>query len=137
MRGFPLLRSILILFGLAVSAVVLAKITRRANPPEPEKTVKFVDVHAAGPSVPYRLSLSAQPQEVLINSAACPAKILSEGSIVISPDQPFVALKIIWKSATLEGEQRFAKLTLDPPGKPTITHVFDAAGDIDDVLELP
>jgi hypothetical protein len=45
----------------------------------------------------------------------------------------FVAIR--WADAG-EGN-RFVKLTLEPPGKPTRVRFFEARGDLEDVWELP
>ncbi len=59
------------------------------------------------------------------------------GTVTIDPANPSLSLVVRWKSPAGEGEHRFAKLTLEAPGQPTFTHVFDADGDIDDLIELP
>lgn len=83
-------------------------------------------------SVPYRLVFSSPAREVSLVSAA-PA---NGGMITIDPENPVVFLKATWSAAPAVGETRFAKLILEWPGRKTITHVFDAPGDIDDVFEI-
>ncbi|HEY8960819.1 MAG TPA: hypothetical protein VIM57_01350, partial [Luteolibacter sp.] len=53
-----------------------------------------------------------------------------------APDavDPAIFITIRWSDAG-EGN-RFAKLTLEPPGKPTRVRYFEAAGDLEDVWEL-
>jgi hypothetical protein len=59
------------------------------------------------------------------------------GILEIDPANPNLSLTVQWKNPPAAGEHRFAKLTLEAPGRDTFTHVFDADGDIDDILELP
>lgn len=47
----------------------------------------------------------------------------------------WIALEISWSSTT--APRHFAKLQLDVPGQESLTHVFDASGEIDDIWELP
>jgi hypothetical protein len=53
-----------------------------------------------------------------------------------TPDvlSPAIFVTIRWAEPG-EGN-RFAKLTLEPPGKPTRVRYFEAAGDLEDVWEL-
>ena len=58
------------------------------------------------------------------------------GMIALDATDPQVFVTVKWKETTVEGA-RFAKLTLEPVGKPTLTHYFEAPGTIEDVWELP
>ena len=58
------------------------------------------------------------------------------GMIQLDDVDPVVFVKVSWKEATSGGEH-FAKLTLEPSGKPTLNRYFEAAGTIEDVWELP
>ena len=91
--------------------------------------------------MPFRLLLSAPAALVEIDSGK-PIQPPVEGpslsgTLELDPANPHVGLIVRWKTPASAGEHRFAKLTLEPPGQDTFTHVFDAAGDIDDFLELP
>jgi len=86
--------------------------------------------------------LSAPAAEVKIDTggevpAISPDQTPILGKLELDPRNPHLSLVVRWKNAPTAGEHRFAKLTLEAPGQDTFTHVFDAAADIDDFLELP
>ena len=58
------------------------------------------------------------------------------GMIDLDGEDPVVFVTVKWKEA-VQQETHFAKLTLEPAGKPTLTHYFEAPGAIEDVWELP
>jgi hypothetical protein len=144
-RGFPLLRSLVILIWLTVSAVALVKLTSRTAPPLEHGERKFAVVKDSGEKVPvigYSVSVSAEMSELRINGQdqlikGQPVSASISGQLPQSDNPQVVELVVRWKNAPSSAERRFARLTLYPPGKATITHVFDADGDIDDILELP
>lgn len=90
---------------------------------------------------PFRLLLSDPAEEVEISAvtvskpAAAGAQVA--GTLELDPSNPQVSLRVRWKNPTGPAEHRFAKLTLEAPGRETFNHVFDADGDIDDFVELP
>lgn len=92
-------------------------------------------------SVPFRLLLSSPAAAIEIDTGTpvrpSPDSSIISGLLELDPQNPHVGLIIKWKQAALPGEHHFAKLTLEAPGQPTFTHIFDAPGDIDDFLELP
>ena len=93
-------------------------------------------------SVPFRLILSAPAEGVTLDTGnASPPLQLDKspisGKLELDSQNPHLSLVVRWKNPPTPGEHRFAKLTLEAPGQETFTHVFDAAGDIDDFLELP
>jgi len=139
-RGSPLLKSILVLLGLVVASFGLMRLTHAKAPlvsqtnPAPSATAT---PPAAGKSLPYRLILSAETTEIRLSAGDAPALSETSGRLELPSEHPLISLTVKWKSEPAPGEHRFAKLILEPTGKPTITHVFDAAGDIDDILELP
>lgn len=138
-RGSPLLKSILVLLGLVVSAFGLMRLTHakpQANAPAPAPTVA-AEAPKTTKSLPYRLILSGEASEIQLSAGDGPALSATSGRLEIPSEQPLISLTVKWKSEPAPGEHRFAKLILEPAGKATITHVFDAAGDIDDILELP
>lgn len=145
MRGFPLLRSLVILIWLTVSAVALVKLTGRTAPPREHGQRKFAVNKDSGEKVPvagYSISVSAEMSELVINGRQEPLHDLPvsasiSGRIPQTDNPQIVTLVIRWKNPPSPAERRFARLTVYPPGQPTITHVFDSAGDIDDILELP
>lgn len=145
MRGFPLLRSLVILIWLTVSAVALVKLTSRTAPPLENGERKSTVVEDPGEQVPvtgYTVSVSAEMSELRINGQdqliqGRPVGSSISGQLPQSENPQVVELVVRWKNPPSATEHRFARLTLYPPGKATITHVFDADGDIDDILELP
>jgi len=144
-RGFPLLRSLVILIWLTVSAVALVKLTGRTAPPEEHGNLKIEVIKDSGEKVPvigYSISVSAEMSELLLNGQNQlikdqPASASISGRLPQTDNPQVVTLQIRWKTPPSTAERRFARLTIYPPGKPTISHVFDSAGDIDDILELP
>lgn len=92
-------------------------------------------------ATPFRLVLSAPAAEIEVDTGKS-IRLPVDGSplsgmVELDPTNPHVGLIVRWKSPAAAGERRFAKLTLEAPGQETFTHVFDAAGDIDDFIELP
>lgn len=136
-RGSPLLRSIVIALLLIGFAMVLLRLTNTKRPAESSTQLSVKPVMTENvQQVPYRLILSAEAAEIQLTAGnASPVSQLT-GTLNLLPHAP-IFLSIRWKESAKSGEQRFAKLILEPSGKPTITHVFDANGDIDDVFELP
>ncbi len=140
-RGSPLLRFILITLALVATGAGLMRVTSGkaaadapVAPPAPPSV--------APAAVPFRLLLSAPAAEVKIDTGGAIAAISPEqtpilGKLELDPQNPHLSLVIRWKNVPTAGEHRFAKLTLEAPGRDTFTHVFDAGGDIDDFLELP
>lgn len=142
MRGSPLLRFIILSLALIAAGLGLRNVTaaRLANP-LPIASGGMEKPQAAARSVSFRLLLSAPASQVEIHSASVVTLPLDKspltGDLMLDSRNPQVALIVRWKIPTAAGEHRFAKLTLEPPGQETLTHVFDADGDIDDFLELP
>lgn len=135
MRGSPLFRTLLVLAVLALTGLGLAKLTgvtapkpapSHATPPPSATEATRIAAH-------YRLQLSAAASALEL-SVGEQIYREQEGTFRYDPDQPAVFLKITWKES---GEaHRFAKLTVEIPGKPTQSHVFEAPGDLDDVWEI-
>jgi hypothetical protein len=135
-RGSPLLRSIFIVLLLIASATVLARLTSTRTPAQAPLPTIPAESKPSSQRLPYRLTLSAEPAEVKLSAGdQAPVSEVS-GVLEAAPNAPLF-LSVRWKTPAAAGEHRFAKLVLEPVGRPTITHVFDAEGDIDDVFELP
>jgi len=139
-RGSPLIRFILLVFALAATGVGLLRVTAARSTGDPTPKPPVVE-RAALSSVPFHLVLSAPAVSVEIDTGHLtrPPADLSPiaGTLELDPNNPRVGLVVHWKNAAAPGEHRFAKLTLEASAQETFTHVFDAAGDIDDFLELP
>jgi hypothetical protein len=139
-RGSPLIRSLFLALALVVTAGILVRVTTT-----PDRTAASTPVPApvnpAVNSVPFHLTLSSLAAEVEIDTGKIIRPPVTDsvisGTLEIDPENPRIALRIRWRTPTATHEHRFAKLTLEPPAQATITRVFDAAGDIDDFLELP
>jgi len=139
-RGSPLIRFFILIFALAATGVGLLRVTAaRATTDLPTRAAAIEKPALA--AVPFRLVLSAQAAVVEMDTGHGIRPLLDpspvSGMLELDPRNPHVALVVRWKTAATAGEHRFAKLTLEAPGQETFTHVFDAAGDIDDFLELP
>ena len=139
MRGSPVLRFLLLAIALMATAVGLQRVTSARVQAGPVAVVE--KPAATGMTVPFHLVLSAPAAAVELDAGkrilpAVEAAPVS-GTLEMDAANPQVALVVRWKNPAVAGEHRFAKLTLEPPGQATITHVFDADGDIDDFLELP
>lgn len=141
-RGSPLIRFIILAIALAATAagllrVTAARTTLARTAPPPAASLQAL----RATSVPFRLLLSVPAAMVEIDSGKPIRPPLDgpflSGTLELDPANPHVGLVVRWKTPASAGEHRFAKLTLEPPGQETFTHVFDAAGDIDDFLELP
>jgi hypothetical protein len=141
-RGSPLIRFIILAFALAATAVGLMRVTAaRSSGDETAAQPKITKPALPGKAVPFRLLLSAPAAVVEIDTGRTLRPALDGpslvGTLALDPGNPRVGLIVRWKTPASAGEHRFAKLTLEMPGQDTITHVFDAEGDIDDFLELP
>ncbi|WP_265593930.1 hypothetical protein [Haloferula sp. BvORR071] len=136
MRGSPLLRTLIVLAALLATGLALGKLTKSHAPvaPLPVKTEEPPAAKATKKAT-YELVLSGVAKEVAINDQPV---VVSEagplaGRLEITGEQPVVALRVTW--ADQAAGHRFAKLRLEIPGKPTLEHVFDSSGDIDDIWE--
>jgi hypothetical protein len=92
--------------------------------------------------VPFELLLSAAASEIKVDTGRTSRTLEAThspviGRFVFDPTNPHLALTVHWKLPATPDEHRFAKLTLEIPGQETFYHVFDAASDIDDVIEIP
>ena len=123
---------------LALTGLGLVRLTSvKYSSNLPELSAAKNQPKSATQAVTFRLLLSAPATEVEVNTVRLATDPLISGVLEIDPRDPRVALVVRWKNPTSAGEHRFAKLTLEAPGQETLTHVFDAAGDIDDFIELP
>lgn len=143
MRGSPLIRFFLLALALVATGVGLARITATRETPMPAsaRAAKATESATAATGMPYRLLLSDPARLVEIDTGTLIRPPVGEssisGTLEIDPKNPRVGLRIEWESPAATGEHRFAKLTLEAPGQPTFTHVFDSSAEIDELLELP
>lgn len=60
------------------------------------------------------------------------------GQVELDPADPVVFLTVKWKEGAMGTTDHFAKLTLEPPGKPTLSRYFETPDtELVDVWELP
>jgi hypothetical protein len=142
MRGSPVFRFIFLTFALIAAGFGILRVTSAGSRADGVTQVPAPTITPAGRSVPYQLLLSAPAAEVKIDTGVANPPISPEGpritgKLELDAANPHFSLVVRWKNPAVSGEHRFAKLTLEAPGQPTFTHVFDADGDIDELLELP
>lgn len=133
------MRTLLTALCLALAALPLWRITHSRTAPVAD--VPGTTVAVTPMTVPFQLQLSAPAKRVVLRDEA--NKVLWESTAAVDgtveatwPRLPGnIQIQVEWASA---GAPRyFAKLRLDPPGSETVTHVFDASSDLDDLWELP
>ena len=94
-----------------------------------------------GGDVPFSLTLSAAARKVEILDGAGETlwqkeedtKVRVQGSLTQLPET--LVLRVSWMDPS--APRFFAKMVIDPPGRDSLTHVFDAPGEMDDLWELP
>lgn len=143
MRGSPLFRTFFVLIALIGAGFGFVRLTAA----RPETTAMLPVEKSSAPTIQaatnFRLLLSAAAREVRISTGEGEELVFPDvsgplsGKLVMDAGNPVVFLEVRWLDALEPGAHRFAKLTLESPGRPTFTHVFDASGDIDEILELP
>ncbi len=141
MRGSPLIRFSILAMALVVTGLGLMRVTSaRSTRPSTDLPAVLIE-STPEKKVPFSLILSAPAEEIEINTGEPIHPPASEssisGTVLLDPGNPRISLKVRWKHAPANGEHRFAKLTLEAEAQETFTHVFDATGDIDDLIELP
>ncbi|MGJ8641968.1 MAG: hypothetical protein ACSHX9_01055 [Luteolibacter sp.] len=149
MRGSPLLRTILVLGVLCISALGFVKLTgsggKIVEPVVDSGTDSIGEV--AGEkmiSAKVRLTLSclAGMIDVSAGGESMSGRLDAEGNFLgeleIDPENPVIFVKVACiPPKGGESISNFAKLVVEAEGQETFTHVFDAKGDIDDFVELP
>ena len=136
MRGSPLIRFFLLTLSLVIVGAGLAWLTsaKKTTPGVTSRPAPHQELSSL--AVPYQLQLSSDAAVVELDTGI--SKVSgTRGTLQLNTGNPYVSISVQWKIPPSAEEQRFAKLILEPAGKPTFTHVFDSTGDIDDLLELP
>ncbi len=130
--------------GLIAAGCGLVVLTSARTPPGHTTITDSPRITLPEPGLsPFRLLLSNRAAEVVLDSGnGSPVRFEDtqsslSGHLALDPANPHVSVIVRWADSPAEGEHRFARLTIEPPGQPTFTHVFDSAGDIDDFQELP
>jgi len=141
-RGSPLFRTLLLAGGLllagwgmlrfggtAVAKVQAAPTTQAES--GPAATTGFaLKLSAPASSV----ELKDREGRTLFRAGSADPLV---GMIALASADPAVFVSIHWQAAPPAGLNHFAKLSLEPAGKPTLVRYFETAGDLDDVWELP
>lgn len=146
-RGSPLLRTMLVLGVLCVSALGFARLTGGGGGVPVEERGAEVEEDANAPIETIRARV-----HVVLSESAKRVKIFAGAGffwfgergdgvyfseIKIAKEDPVLEFEVEWLDGEGGGTRRFAKLVVEAEGEETFTHVFDAEGDIDDVVELP
>jgi len=141
-RGSPLVRSILLTIALVIAGIGLVRLTAERTQ-DTQLPLPPVQVSAETVAGRFHLLLSAPAADVVVATgrdewiAAATDDAAAGGVLEFDRRNPQISLIVRWAGPAQAGEHRFAKLTLELPGKPTLVHVFDARGDLDEFLELP
>ncbi len=141
-RGSPLLRFFLMVFALLLTSMGLIRVTSAGHTKPEKKSAQAQPDQNTAQRIPFRLLLSAPAAEIQIDAGTGFQTFPTDhspltGTLDLDAKNPRLSLTVKWQNPPNPGEHRFARLTLEHPGLPTFQHVFDAAGDIDDFIELP
>ncbi len=143
MRGSPWHRCLFLLVALIGVGCGLWYLARPAvaNSPVAMSASTIPDVQGKV-VIPYELMFSSPIQSGLLDSTLQQISLTGisshtqTGTITFSTSQPQLSLSIEWQQPAAQNERRFAKLSLFPPGKKQLDYVFDAAGNMDEFIEL-
>jgi hypothetical protein len=138
MRGSPLIRTLIVVLGLAIIGMGLAKLGSE-GPTPPPPAIEAPDDRAGSIAAPFVLTLSADARSVELESSGQvqtfePDTRILAGTLPLEPGHPTVFITVKWSDP--EPSPRFAKLVLEPAGLPSMNRVFDAQGNLSDVWEM-
>jgi hypothetical protein len=144
MRGSPLLRTVFLVIALIMVGWVFIRVTAPREHP-PAQTVRPHDATPATRwTADFLLRLSADAESITVATrSGIPVELTSAGAshagtVDLDSADPWVDVQIIWKPSPDTGPaHRFAKITIEIPGRPTFKHVIDGRGDLDERIELP
>ena len=150
MRGSPLKRAFMVAamllvvgFGLFRQTVVTSEAREQEDAGRIQEPV--AGSSAKGQGIPARirvsLSVGASSLSLMVGENAVELVRNSQGvyagTTALETQGAVVYLKVSPEATAMEaGNPVFAKLVIEPEQHATITHVFDAAGEIDDFLEI-
>ncbi|OYV05903.1 MAG: hypothetical protein CFE26_09125 [Verrucomicrobiales bacterium VVV1] len=141
MRGSPFLRTLMLVAGLLLAGWGILHLANASGTSEPSTPV-IGPVSGEAAPCGFGLKLSAEAEVVELKGRGGRVLFRREqsggpftGMIAMDAAEPVVFVTVKWKDST--EANRFAKLTLEPAGKPTLTHFFEAPGTIGDIWELP
>ena len=141
-----MLRTFLILAALVLSGIGFARLTHKGTR-VPAGSVEEVTAKSEMIPAKVMLTFSEAAGSVQLNSgdrsimAGLPGNLEKmtwrdfSTEMTIEKNDPVIFLNVVWSQDS--GNRRFAKMVVEAEGRETFTHVFDAAGDIDDFVELP
>jgi len=147
MNGCPLIRTLIVGLILVAAAFGLHRLTASSGqaPATGSTTISESTISKNGEFVParVRLILSVIPSLIKLQLGEEDVSLVRneqgefDGAILLSSSAQVMFLNVkADPSTTVPGTHVFAKLVIEPDGSETITHVFDASGEIDDFLEL-
>jgi hypothetical protein len=134
---------LLLLIAVGAAAIGLRALT---GPITPAPAAKH---ESAAPSerssaTPFVLDLSKPAKSVTLETLDgkplarpdCGTSAVLSGTILLPSDATHIALRVVWQDTSARSHPGFARLTLEAPDKPTISHIFISDRDIDDIWEL-
>lgn len=144
-KGSPLLRALLVAVVVVVVGVALQMhIGKRwldGQPVARDEGQTYIEGKVAvDERFPFELQLSAGAKRVILQQGEL--LVVDHRDVVSELRGEFLAMEgpifvlIQWADGS-RAPRYFAKLRIDPPGKESVEHVFDSAGEIADVWELP
>lgn len=143
MRGSPLIRTLLlacalVLAGWGMLHFIAASASTETGHPTDSHT------HAEdAPSARYGFAVKLSHPAESFQAADRSGRILFQspaliGQVALDPTDPVVFLTVKWKEPATATANHFAKVTLEPPGKPTVSRYFETPdSELIDVWELP
>ena len=143
MRGSPLLKALLVLLAVIASGIGLRALTSQSAPARATTDPPPATPSSGHLDTPFELILSHPARSIRLDPGT-DGKALDlpagpgphQGRIALDPDNPVIFIDIEWADPAPQGIHRFAKLTLEPPNQPTLSHTFDSTTTLSDVWEL-
>jgi hypothetical protein len=137
-RGFPLVRALIVSFSIITAAFALFKLTKNnasnVNIEKQRNISQIIEV------IPFSLKLSSEAQYIKISDEK--KQLLFEKSdakfseinekLTHLPNS--IHIEISWLDS--KAPHYFAKLSLEPKNKETLNHIFDSSSNINDIWEL-
>jgi hypothetical protein len=139
MRGSPLIKSLVVLAALVLAAVGLRALDR--DPPARSASAsEAVDPAAEAISTPFFATSSTLLRELCIETGGkrrtfAPDGFQVAGQLSIEGEHPTIFVTATPVESRV-GPPVFLELTLEPPGRPTLTQIFKGQGSIDEVWEF-
>lgn len=142
-RGSPLIRLLCVIVAILATGWLFFRLTDRQVVVNPDRAAE--DTQKPGQRVRARfvMTFSDRPAHIELSSAgeSVSRTFSSEsteneirGDLLLNPEDPVVSVRVNWYE--LGDKHGFVKMVLEVEGQPTITRVFDAAGNIDDLMEV-